>query len=271
MNKQVKSAVRVLDVLELLSARAEPMRLLELAVTLGIPKSSAHGLLSTLQGRGYVTKDTTDRYAINEMFRQGFAWVGGLETLLRSIAMPIVENLRDRLGETVFVCMRNEYQDARLVCKAVSRHPIRYDSSDDVVLPGYATVMGRVLLAFQAPEKVDAYFARTELTPFTDQSLNTEAQIRAELAKIREDGYGVIIDQFAQGGAGIAAPVRNADGKVVAVIDMATVTARYEARRDEMLAGVLEGAAQISARLGYRPELTKSAGDNAMTDHKGRE
>lgn len=253
MNNQVKSAARVLDVLEFLSGRTEPVRLNELVTALRIPKSSAHGLLSTLVARGYVAKDSADRYAIVESFRQGFGWVGGFEGFLTSMAAPIVEEIRDRLDETVFVCVRTEQQNARLLTKAVSRQPIRYDASDQTSLPGYGTVMGRVLLAYQPDAVVDAYFARTELRPFNELTPTTESAVRAALEKIRADGYGTIVDEYATGGAGIAAPIRNAEGKVVAVIDVATVTARYEHRRDEMLAAVLEGAARISARLGYRP------------------
>ncbi|MDO9526396.1 MAG: IclR family transcriptional regulator [Gemmobacter sp.] len=254
MNGLVKSAARVLDVLELLSSRPEPIRLNELVARLGIPKSSAHALVTTLVARGYLSKDSGDRYAIVESFRLGFGWVGGFEGFLTSVSTPIVERIRDELNETVFVCVRTEQQNARLITKAVSRQPIRYDASDQDALPGYGTVMGRVLLAWQTPDKVDAYFARTELLPFNDKTPTTEAQIRAALAKIRQDGYGTIVDEYFSGGAGIAAPIRNAAGDVVAVLDIATVTARYELRRAEMLAAVLDGAARISARLGYRQE-----------------
>ncbi len=252
MNSQVKSAARVLDLLELLSSRTEPMRLNELVATMGIPKSSAYGLISTLVARGYVTKDSADRYTLIESFRQGFGWVGGFEGLLTSVSLPIIEKIRDHLNETVFVCVRTEQQNARLVTKAVSRQPIRYDATEQSSLPGYGTVMGRVLLAWQPAEKIDAYFACTELKPFNDKTPTTEAEIRAALEKIRADGYGTIVDQYATGGAGIAAPIHNAAGEVVAVIDIATVTSRFEQRHDEMLAAVLEGAEKISQRLGYR-------------------
>jgi DNA-binding IclR family transcriptional regulator len=252
MNGLVKSATRVLDVLELLSSSPEPIRLSELVGRLGIPKSSAHALVTTLVARGYLSKDSADRYAIIESFRQGFGWVGGLEGFLTSVSTPIVERIRDELNETVFVCVRTEQQNARLIAKAVSRQPIRYDASDQGSLPGYGTVMGRVLLAWQSPDKVDAYFARTELLPFNDKTPTTEAQVRAAIEKIRQDGYGTIVDEYSTGGAGIAAPIRNAAGDVIAVLDIATVTARYDLRRAEMLAAVLNGAARISARLGYR-------------------
>lgn len=253
MNATVKSAARVLDVLELLSSRTEPMRLNEIVTIMGIPKSSAYGLITTLVVRGYVSKDSADRYTLIENFRQGFGWVGGVEGFLTSVSAPIVEEIRDRLDETVFVCVRTEQQNARLIAKAVSRQPIRYDASEQSSLPGYGTVMGRVLLAWQSAEKVDAYFAKTALKAFNDKTPTSESEIRAALDKIRADGYGTIVDEYATGGAGIAAPIRNGTGDVVAVLDIATVTPRYQLRKDDMLAAVLEGAERISLRLGYRP------------------
>lgn len=259
MNNQVKSAARILELLEWLSGQTQPMRLNQVTQSLNLPKSSAYGLLSTLVARGYVVKTGDDRYEIVEAFRQGFGWVGGYEAILRSVALPIVERLRDTINETVFVSVRTPNQDARLVCKAVSRQHIRYDSAEDSVLPGYATVMGRVLLAHQDPQIVADYFAKTELKPFSATSPTTEKAIRAELETIRRDGYGIIVDQYAQGGAGIAAPIRRDNGDVVAVVDIATVTSRFEVQREKMRAAVIECAAEISSRLGFRESADEPA------------
>ncbi|WP_259944398.1 IclR family transcriptional regulator [Jannaschia sp. W003] len=243
-----------MEILETLSMRPEPARLGDLARDLVIPKSSMHALLTTLVNRGYVERDSTDRYRIVESFRQGFGWVGGFEAQLRAVAQPIIDATRDATRETVFVCVQRPDLDVQLVCKAVSEQPIRYDAKEQSCLPGYATVMGRVLLAHTDPDAVDAYFARTELQAATDRALTDEAAIREELERIRAQGFGTIEEEFAQGGCGIAAPIRNGEGRVVAVVDIATVAQRYAARKGEMKAAVLETAEAISQRLGHRKE-----------------
>ncbi|PZX14919.1 IclR family transcriptional regulator [Palleronia aestuarii] len=246
----IKSAVRVLDILEVLSTRAAPMRFADLARELSIPKSSLHGLMGTLVSRGYVMRDEADRYRMVDGLRDGFNWIGGFRARLQAVAAPIIAATRDRIGETVFVCVQRPDLDVTLVCKAVSERPIRYDAAEQSRLPAYATVMGRVLLAHSEPDAVDAYFARTELHAFTARSVTGEAALRAELARIREAGYGTIEEEFAEGGCGIAAPIRDAKGNVVAVVDIATVAQRYRERSDEMRDAALETAAQISQRLG---------------------
>ncbi|WEX09150.1 IclR family transcriptional regulator [Chelativorans sp. AA-79] len=254
----VKSAERVLDLLELLSMNQRPMRFNEIAVSLGYPKSSLHGLLATLVNRSYVVRDDGDRYALVDSFRDGFNWIGGFEAVLRRHAIPIMTAARDASGETVFLSIRDANHDARLVHKVVSRQPIRYDSGNEA-LPGYASVMGRVLLAYASPEEVDAYFERTELRRFTDKTLTEESAIRLVLEDIRQRGYGIIEEEYTIGGCGIAAPVRDRAGRVVAVLDIATVTQRYELRKSEMLACVLAAATELSAKLGYAPDTNIGA------------
>lgn len=250
-SKNVKSAERVLDLLELLSLRDEPMRLNDIALTLGYPKSSTHGLLGTLVSRGYVERDGTERYRLADEIREGFNWVGGFEAILRRHALPIMEAARDRTGETVFLSVRGENHDARQLAKLVSQQQVRYDSPGTFRVPAYASVMGRVLLAHAAPEEVDAYLAATELKPFTAKTVTTPEGIRAILADIRARGYGTIVEEFVIGGCGVCAPVRDRGGKVVAVLNIATVTQRYDLQKDEMRDCVLASAAELSARLGY--------------------
>lgn len=262
MNKEVKSAARILDLLEFLSSREEPVRFSEICLQLELPKSSLHALLQTLISRGYVTKDSGDRYAVVDNFRQRFGWVGGFAAMLRSVALPIVENLRDETGETVFVSVWTDRRDARLVCKAVSNQSIRFDSTNQASLSGHATVMGRILLAWRPPAEIEDYFAHVDIVPARGQDFLTEAWVRGELAAIRERGYGEIVDPVVTGGAGVAAPIRDASGEVVAVIDLATVITRYTDRRDIMRDAVIAGARRISQRLGWRPPTGTAQGNS---------
>jgi DNA-binding IclR family transcriptional regulator len=263
MNVDVKSATRVLDLLEFLSSQQAPVRLREIVQTLSFPKSSAHGLLMTLVSRGYVVKNAAGQYVLVEAFRSNFGWIGGFEARLKAVAMPIMQAASEESGETLLLSVPHGNGDARMICKVVSRQAIRYDVDDArPVVPGYATVMGRVLLAFSDPEFVNAYLARTELVPKTARSVTSRAKIRAILADIRVRGFGTIEEEYAVGGCGIAVPVHQADGKVAAVLNIATVTQRYTANRERLLDTVRAAAAQLDSRLGYRPRsMARTASD----------
>lgn len=253
----VKSAERVLDLLELLSIRSEPMRLNEIAQTLGYPKSSTHGLLGTLLNRGYVERDGAERYRLSDEIRDGFNWVGGFEVILRRHALPIMETARTRTDETIFLSVRGDNFSPRQLAKLVSHQHIRYDSNGTVVLPAHASVMGRVLMAYGQPSEVDNYFRTAELRPYTDKTVHSETGLRAILADIRARGYGTIVEEYVIGGCAVCAPVRGRTGEVVAVLNIATVTQRYDLQKDQMRDCVLMAAAELSRRLGFGASNTQ--------------
>jgi len=252
MNDNVKSAARVLDILELLFRSEEPMALKDLVSILALPKSSAHALLRTLQARGYVERDAADRYALNASLRQSSGWIGGPEAHLAAVARPVMEQLRDDLDETVFLGVRAARGDVKVLAKSASRAQIRYDSDNPGLRPAYCTGMGRVLLASWDKKSTDAYLMRTRLRAYTSRTVTDAGKLRTILAKVAADGYAVLEEEYVLGGSATAAPVFGGDGTVVAALNVGIVSARYPAAKSRIITGVVRAAATISQRLGYR-------------------
>jgi len=259
MNNEIKSAARILELLEFLARASEPVALREVVDELGYPKSSAHGLLATLVGRGYAVRDESDRYALNHACRSGPGWVGGQEAQLIAAARPIMDRLRDEVGESVFLGARLRNGDVKHLAKSVSRHAIRYDTERAAPVPAYCTAMGRILLAFWRRKAAETYLATTPRlarTPFTTTKL---ADLRAILDGVRRDGYAISDQEMVMGGSGVAAPVWNRAGEVVAVLNLGVVTSRFHDNRERMVAAVVEGARLLSGRLGFCDVLGERA------------
>ncbi len=252
MNDNVKSAARVLDILELLFRSAEPIALKDLVAALELPKSSAHALLRTLQARGYVERDAAERYRLNEALRRAPGWIGGPEAHLAAVARPVMDQLRDELDETVFLGVRGARGDVKVIAKSVSRAAIRYDSDAPGLRPAYCTGMGRVLLAFWDKKSADAYLLRTRPRAYTPKTVTSVARLRTILATVASEGYAVLEEEYVLGGSATAAPVFGADGTVIAALNVGTVSARFPGARARIIAGVVRSAANISQRLGYR-------------------
>lgn len=254
MNGEVKSAVRVLEILELLARVPEPVPLREVAAELGYPRSSTHALLQTLVSRGYAVKNGHERYALDEAVRQGPGWIDRSEAQLLAAARPVMEEMRDRLGETVFLGVRLPSGDVRRLEKCVSRQAVRYDTDRPDPAPAYCTAMGRTLLAYWDPMSLRRYLARARLAAHTPLTVTDPGRLVALLARIRKQGHVVVDQEFVIGGVGIAAPVRDRDGEVVAALNIGAVAQRFAASRARLIEGVKHGAVQVSRRLGYRPE-----------------
>ena len=141
----VKSADRVLDLLELLGCATRPLGLAEVTHELGIPKSSALGLLRTLAARGYVARDEAERYLLAHPFglEEG-DWLGGLPRQVAALGRPVIETLVARTGETGNLGAMVTGFRVRPLIQVASPREIRYEPRA-VECPAYCTAMGRVL------------------------------------------------------------------------------------------------------------------------------
>ncbi|WP_183664412.1 IclR family transcriptional regulator [Phyllobacterium trifolii] len=257
MNSEVKSAGRILDILEYMSSCREPIPLSKIVSDLSLPKSSTHGLVQTLAARGHVSRNSMGHYVLVESSRHGFPFRRHEEPLVVT-AMPFMERLRDESGETVLLSTMNARCDMRRLAKCVSHHPVRYDVNMDAAITAYCTATGRVLLAHSPAEVLESYLSRVKLLSYTGFTITDVRQIRDILANVRRDGYAVNDQEFITGSTGIAAPLYDAKGNVVAALNLGTLTSRYVPRREELLL-LLRGAAdQISRASGYETERGRS-------------
>src|SRR5690625_7977720 len=120
----VKSATRVLDLLEFFSATSSPATLTQIARQLGMPKSSTSALLNTLVNRGYVEADAGG-YVLAARYRVS-GWVGGPYARLLRSAHPVMIELSEAIRESVFLGVLNERGMVQYLDKVVSSEPFRY-------------------------------------------------------------------------------------------------------------------------------------------------
>ncbi|MCB8839480.1 IclR family transcriptional regulator [Aurantimonas sp. VKM B-3413] len=245
MNSEVKSAGRVLDLLEFLAGCREPVSFSAVVAALGCPKSSAHALLQTLIGRGHVVQDRSGRYLLVEASRHGFPFRPSEEPLVAR-ALPIMERLRDVSGETVLLSTMNARGDVRRLAKSVSRQPVRYDVDLQSPIAVYCTATGRALLAFRGDDEIEAYLDRVSLLSYTGFTVTDREELLAVLAEVRRRGYAINDQEFITGSTGVAAPIRDKAGIVIAALNLGTLTSRFREREAELCRLVVEAAASLS-------------------------
>jgi DNA-binding IclR family transcriptional regulator len=98
------------------------------------------------------------------------------------------------------------------------------------------------------------------LPSYTPRTITKKADLRAELERVREEGYAVAVDELEVGLAAVAAPIRNAAGDVIASISVSGPTYRFSERLDELASQVRDSALEVSLRLGWgHRQVTTSA------------
>ncbi len=257
----VKSARRVLDILELLSANTDGLKFPQIADLLGVPKSSLHALLATLHARKWIGFDETSR-----TYRIGMrAWEAGQGYLkARDLALIADEHLhaaRTELNETIQLGVL-EGVEVLYIAKVDADRPFRLISRAGMRLPAWATGLGKVLLAYLPAEELRRRMAGVEFEPFTSTTVTSLAQLERILEQIRADGIGRDEGEHTPFVYCVAAPVRDVSGTVVAAMScclpepperrpagyshIADVMARHAANLSKSLG--FEGNGQVSVR-----------------------
>lgn len=260
----VKSAERVLVILELLTSADRPMSFHEIGRVLGYPRSSLHGLLHTMSERHWLEEVGPSRsYGLGIR-----AWEAGC-TYLRAIslaerALPVMGRLRDRLDETVQLAILDGRYNV-YIAKAAGSQRLVLVSEVGRRLEAHATGLGKVLLAGLPPEQLDTLFSGVTLERFSHNTICGLDALKEELAAIRRRGYGTDNEEYTLGVRCVAVPVRDSSGTVIASMSVSVPTVRDAVLRKEGPRLLLEAAKELSEALGYRPRWETSLGGVASS------
>ncbi len=214
----VQSLARGLAVVRAFDADHQEMTLSEVAARTALTRATARRFLHTLVELGYVRTDGRV-FALTPLVLQlGYAYLSGQR--LPELAQPILEELSHRNGESTSLAILDG-TDIVYLTRIHTRRIMTVGISPGTRFPAHATSMGRVLLADLPAADLDEYFARADLTPLTPRTLTSREAIEAELARIREAGYAVVDQELEVGLRSVAVPVRGADGRTAAAINIA--------------------------------------------------
>lgn len=184
----VKAAARTLDLFEAFANAGGPLSLSEIAQAIGVPVSSCHSLIRTLQARGYV-------YVLEK--RKRIYPTRRLADIARKIALydtalerltPFLAEIVDKTGESVIL---GKMQGDHVVYLDVlpGTHTVRYTASPGDTFPTHASAIGKSALSLLDDDDLDAAISRLKLTQFTDATITDAAAFKADILRGKRRGY----------------------------------------------------------------------------------
>jgi IclR family transcriptional regulator, KDG regulon repressor len=253
MARAVPAVTRALDILELFLDRPE-LTAPEITGRLGLPRTTAHELVTTLVERAYLMPSGGQplRYRLGmRLFQLGARFADQLD--LAREAQDVASEVAAACDETVHIAILDG-TDVVYIAKVDSTHPVRMVSAVGRRLPAHCTGVGKVLLSGLSPEALDARLPRGQNLPaMTQHSITSPSKLRSHLAEVRE--AGLAYDQCESNDAVncVAAPVYDHTGSMIAAMSISVPIMRWSpARREEWSRLVLKGARALSARMGHR-------------------
>ena len=251
MAENTTSAIQVIDravhLMDALARYDHPVSLKFLAADTGLHPSTAFRILSSLIIHRVVEKDEGGDYRLGTRL---LGWGDRVRSRLdlRSEARPVMEWLRDQVGETVNLTVR-EGDEVVYVERVTGRHAIRVEQVIGSRAPLHVTAVGKLMLGDLGEESCRGYVERTGLPGFTSNTLVSEAQLNSQIEKALAEGYA-LDDEEAELGVGcIGVLIRDSSGSVTGGL---SISAPIERRRTEWIALVQQAGQKISQRLGYQ-------------------
>jgi IclR family transcriptional regulator, pca regulon regulatory protein len=244
----VQSLERGLAVIRAFDADHPELTLSEVAVRTGVTRAVARRFLLTLASLGYVRSDGRFFSLTARTLELGYAYLSSLS--LPEVAESHLEALVAEVNESSSVSVLDGHDVVYVARVPVSRI-MTVSISVGTRFPAYATSMGRVLLAGADEPELESYLSAVTLAPLTARTVTTVPALKAEIGKVRTQGWSLVNQELEEGLRALAAPIRDRTGKVVAAVNVSAHASRtsLEAMRRDLLPPLLKTAARIEADI----------------------
>lgn len=239
----LEDAIRVL---ELLRSQKDGVSLAQLTRLSGLVKNKVFRILFTLEKHDLVQRDEFGRFYLGLRFIE-FGQSVQKQTTLIEASRRVMDRLVEATSESIFLGVISG-TDALCVAARESPRSIRLYAEVGRRAPLLEGGVPKVLLAFMPPQERAVLLAEVfKIEPAQRQALEER------LARIRQQGYAVVVDELDKGAHSIAAPIRDHGGQVVAAISIAGPSDRFDdGNVTRYIELVIDAAAQISQALGHR-------------------
>ena len=252
------AGIQVIDraaaLLDAIARYPDPVSLKVLSAETGLHASTAHRILASLIDNRFVEKDRGGRYRLGlRLLQLGARLHGDID--LRGVALPVMQALRDRLGESVNLTLR-EGDVVVYIEKATPNRMMHVQQLVGSRAPLHVTAVGKLMLGAGGEEAVRGYAERTNLPAYTRNTITALPALIAACREAVQQGYALDNEEAEIDVGCIGVLLYDGNGNVAAGL---SVSAPIERRRTDWIPLVIEAGQQISQRLGYSGRGTADA------------
>jgi len=245
----VLSLARGLTVIEAFQERPDGVTVGDVAMRTGLSRAAVRRLLITLEALGYASHAGQVYRLSSRVLRLGFSFLSS--NSLPGLAPPILEEITAAIHESSSLSVL-EGDEIVYLARSATRRVMSVGLSIGSRLPAYCTSMGRVLLAGLPAAERAARVERVELKGLTPRTITDKGSFKAELERVRGQGYALVDEELEVGLRSLAVPVRTRTGRLVAAMNTGVHVSRVTPAEmvERFLPVLREGAERLGIALG---------------------
>jgi DNA-binding IclR family transcriptional regulator len=237
------TADRALHIITMFSDEHPVVSGTEVAARLGVARSTAYRYLQSLVTERFLEEAPGGGFRLGLRIVE-LAGVARRTYGLSEIAAPVMAELAESVHETVLLTRRSGDLVVCLERAESQTHRVRISYERGNTMPVNAGASALVLLAWSEPAEAKAVLESAPLQRFTPATLTDVNALMARLEQIRTDGYAISRSELDHDVLGIAAPIRNAAGRVVAAVSVAAVASRVSNQLERSIVDQVGAAAK---------------------------
>ena len=203
-------------ILRLISKNEQGMKIPELSTSLGISKSTVHGITVSLEELGAIIRDPrTKRYTLGvTLFELGRAAYARID--VKDLARPFMQELMNKTQESVFLGVRN-VDHVTILDIVESTNEFKITSPIGMTMPLLAGAIGKVFLAYMAKDQAAEILRARKLHQYTQNSIIDPQVFADQLQSAKVNGYAIDDEEYIPGVRAVAAPIKT-NGQLLAAI-----------------------------------------------------
>jgi len=206
-NNSSRAAIRTMDLFEIFATTGTPQSLSDLARLIDVPVSTCHGLVKTLQAKGYLYSIGSPRrlYPTKRLF--GIAKSIADQDAVVEYITPYLTTLRDTTGETIILGKRQDHEIVYLeVAEGVN--VIRYSARPGDLKPLHSSAIGKLILGNLSEGELCELLKKLALAQITENTITDHDCLLAELSTSRKQGYYITRGENVSEVVAVSAPVQ---------------------------------------------------------------
>lgn len=256
MAKVIPSVKRAFKILEQFRDKNLSLSVPEIALELGLPRTTAHDLVHTLLACGYLERveNGSHRFTLGlRVFELGSIYASQLD--IHQEGMKIAKKISRGCDETVQMGIRDN-TDVVFIVRVDSSQTLRLVSAVGSRLPAHCTAVGKMLLSALSNDELSNLFqGQKHLSAMTANSITSIDDLAKEMDVIRKRGYAYDDCESNEDARCVAAPVYDRNGSICAAMSITVPVTRMDSNRKKKLVPIVQqGAKELSLRLGYIPD-----------------
>jgi IclR family pca regulon transcriptional regulator len=246
----IDSVEKAFRLIQIFSHEHPKVSITEAAELSDLTRPTARRILLTCVHLGFAETDGKYFWLTPKVMRLGYGYLSALPYW--ETAQPHMRQLAERLNESCSMATLDG-QEIVYLTRVPGKRSMATTLNTGSRLPAYPTSMGKVLLAHLPAAELDRYLSEVRLEPLTPHTITDPEKLRAELRKVKDQGFATADGEREEGIRSAAAPIYTRQGRVVAALNVSVNAARVA--QEQLVAhyvpALIETADTISTELGF--------------------